>query len=402
MKRLLILFLVLLISVWLGLRISEDPGYVLFSYKHWLIEMPLWFGIIAILVVFGGFYLLLRTSTYVGQSIPRTHAWFSRRKTRRALTLTTKGLIEFTEGEWGTAEKHLIKAASNTDNPLINYLAAARAAQEQQATTRRDNYLRKAQKSTPSAKIAVGLSQAQLQLSGGQWEQAIATLKHLRSLAPHHHYVLKLLQGVYVRIDDWQALHDLLPAIKKSHLYKHSEFAALELQTYQGLLELSAKKNSLESLQHAWQQCPTKLKKTTSLTATYAKYLIAQNAHDDAELCLRNVLKKQSDDTLFALYGICKPDNSINQLANAERWLNQHPQNSDLLLALGRICIRNKLWGKARTYLENSLELTPKTETYAELASLLQQIGEHQLAAAYYQQGLLSSLKPLAIGNQPS
>ena len=59
-----------------------------------------------------------------------------------------------------------------------------------------------------------------------------------------------------------------------------------------------------------------------------------------------------------------------------------------MLLTLGRLCKKNHLWGKAKAYLERSIEAQPNPEAYQELATLLEQQGEPVAAAAYYQKGL--------------
>lgn len=146
--------------------------------------------------------------------------WHSRRLAQKAQATTRKGLIEYSEGYWQKAKNHLIQALPNTDTPLLNYLTAARAAQKMGDSKLRDHYLREAQQSMPEAKIAVELTQAQLQLANHQWEQALATLKHLQDLAPRHPYVLKLLMNLYEEIKDWQQLIALLPDLKRTTLFQ--------------------------------------------------------------------------------------------------------------------------------------------------------------------------------------
>ena len=69
---------------------------------------------------------------------------------------------------------------NQTVDPLINYLGAAKAAQEQGAFERRDNLLQKAYRVAPEADLAIGLTQAELEIEQHQFEHAMATLNHLR------------------------------------------------------------------------------------------------------------------------------------------------------------------------------------------------------------------------------
>ncbi|MFT7373882.1 MAG: HemY protein, partial [Oleiphilaceae bacterium] len=54
----------------------------------------------------------------------------------------------------------------------------------------------------------------------------------------------------------------------------------------------------------------------------------------------------------------------------AENWLKQKPNNSMLLLTLGRLSLRNELWGKALEYFKVSARIHPSPETYGELSRL--------------------------------
>src|SRR5262245_58273880 len=141
MKRLLLFVIVLVISVFIGLKIKTDPGYLLLAHGKWTIEMPLWFGIIVIILIFLLLYWLFRFICAVFAVASRIKHWYERRNINKAHQQTNYGLIALTEGNWARAEKKLSQAADHSDTPLINYLAAARAAQEQGAFERRDSYL---------------------------------------------------------------------------------------------------------------------------------------------------------------------------------------------------------------------------------------------------------------------
>jgi len=57
-------------------------------------------------------------------------------------------------------------------------------------------------------------------------------------------------------------------------------------------------------------------------------------------------------------------------------------------LVLGRLCLRSRLWGKARSYLETSIGVQPSPEAYQELGLLLEQMGELEQAMVHYRAGL--------------
>lgn len=110
-----------------------------------------------------------------------------------------------------------------------------------------------------------------------------------------------------------------------------------------------------------------------------------------AEAVLSQALDKYWYDSWVRLYGLIPSPNAAAQLKKAEKWLrsNKHTASSALLLTLGRLSLRNRLWGKARDYLEQSLAIAPSAEGYAELGRLHEFLGDFILGESCYKQGIL-------------
>jgi len=106
---------------------------------------------------------------------------------------------------------------------------------------------------------------------------------------------------------------------------------------------------------------------------------------------LRRALKSTWAPALVAAYGRLETSNSSAQLAHAEKWLNDRPEDAELLLACGRLCLKNQLWGKARSYLETSLAIRPNPETWQIYGELLVQLGESGAASEAFRQGLAAA-----------
>lgn len=60
MRPFLWAIIILIFSVWIGEHIVEDPGYALFSYRHWTVEMPLWFFLVASILILVLYYFVIR------------------------------------------------------------------------------------------------------------------------------------------------------------------------------------------------------------------------------------------------------------------------------------------------------------------------------------------------------
>ena len=283
----------------------------------------------------------------------------------------------------------LVKHASNSDTPLLHYLAAARAAQKQDAADRRDNYLRLAHETTQGADIAVGVVQAELQLDSGQQEQALATLQHLRSLAPKHPYVLQLLQQLYSDMDQWNEVQDVLPDIRKRHALPSAEVKALSNEAIVGQLNSALEKQDWTLMSSIWLHTPNKIRQTEPLLLPYVEGLIQQDEDEQAISLIEIFFKKQWSDELVYHYGtLLKGSDLLKRLAIAEKWLKGRESNACLLLSLGRLAQANQLWAKAEEYLRSSLESDEKGETYQVLADVLIADGKEDLVTDIYKQGL--------------
>lgn len=386
MRVLLAALLVLGVTIGFTLLAHRDPGYVLISYAGWSIESSLSLFLLILTISFAVLYFTIRLLSSTWRLPKRLTYWQRKRRSIRSRLRTNRGLIALAEGNWTKAERLLSRSAKASDTPLINYLGAARAAQKQDSELRRDQYLSQAYQSMPEAELAVGLTQADVQLSKGQTEQALATLRHLRTLAPKNTYVLYLLEKLYLKLQSWDDLSDLFPELRRYHVLEAEELVALEHQIH--LKRLETPNDSVERLQQLWHEVPNALRHSPELVLSYAKQLKRFGAEEEAETALRGYVKKEWEPQLIRLYGQVKGADLNQQLSIAERWLKEHEHNPELLLACGRICLHDKLWGKARSYLEASLGMDARAETCCELGNLLYQLGDKETASTYFRQGL--------------
>lgn len=390
MWRFIVFLIILFFSVWLGLQIAKDPGLAFFSYQKWSVEMPLWFAALSLILLLFVFYIILRFFSGMDSAFYRFKNWLRMRRIHQSYNNTNRGLIELVEGDWKNAEHYLLSGIRESDAKLINYLGLAKAAHEQEAYEKRDNYLRKAHAAAPDADVAVGLTQAQMQFKQGQFESALATLIHLKSVAPNHPLVLKLLERVYVHMGDWQNLLKLLPNLHKANILNREQFTLFEKKIYEELLKQQTySPEGRASLQMLWKSIPGKLQKDPDVIYYYVKQLMQYpDTNAEVEALIHKTLKKTWSSSLAYLYGNLKYD-AKKQLSHAEVLLKQYPQQPILLLTLGKLCTRCQLWGKARHYFEDSLNLDPQPETFSEYGKLLEQLDDSNAAMESYRDGLL-------------
>ncbi|MFA6409228.1 MAG: heme biosynthesis HemY N-terminal domain-containing protein [Gammaproteobacteria bacterium] len=395
MKRLLFYFFVLLLAAWIGLKVQADAGYVLVVYRNLSIETTLWFAVAALVVGFLLFYLFLRF-VHNSRILPgRLMRWWYKRSEQKAVHLTNVGLMKLIEQDYNSAERCLSKSAEKNPDPFVNYLAAAWIAQKQEAYKRRDSYLNKAHSTMPDAELAVGILQVRMQIRSKQWEQALATLKYLQGLKPHHKTVLRCLQQVYCELGDWQSLLELLPQLKKKAAYSAEEYYLICEKVYLGVMSASAAKQGKKAVDKAWHELPRSMQENPKLLAFYVDFLLKDKRSAEAEELLRKVLNKVWLPEILPLYAFTSGEKAATQLAAAERWLKSHPENVELLMCLGQICKKQALWGKARRYLEQVVALSPSASAYLQLGEIMEKYEgiEQNKAKEFYKQGIIKLMR---------
>jgi HemY protein len=390
MKRLLFVLLSsAIIIAGYAMYSKNDLGLMQVSFAQYYYEASLLevgIGVLGVLfaylVLAYTFSLLKKLSGFFGEKR-------SRRLAEKARHSLEQGLIELSEGRFAKAEKILLQQVEHNESALLSYLAAARAAQYQGADDRRDEYIRRAHRSAPHADIAIGLTQAELQMDHNQFEQALATLNHLNALSPRHPYVLKLLAKTQCKLGDWDSLRALLPDVKKAGAITDEKLLSLEIETWCGLVSDRSKTGNVDVLTGLWDEIPRNMKLIPELIEHYASELVKLHASGEAEQVLRDYLSNHWIESTVMLYSELDVMASEKQIDIVTQWLQDHQHNEHLLYALGKMCISRNLWGKARSYLEASLSVKPMPVTYLKLAQLLEDhLDEHRQAQEYYRQGL--------------
>jgi len=397
MRLLWKIIIILLLATGLGILLKKSPGYALFAYREWTVEMPLWAFLVSLFILMVISIIVFNFLILIFSGSGRIRSWWQRRKQVISRYKTSQGLMHLAEGHWQKAEKYLLQGVHRNENPHLNYLAAAKAAEERGALEERDQYLKLALKSSNS-ELGVRLTEANLQYQHGQLPEAIATLRLLQEKSPRHPGVLKLLCTVYQALEDYSSLYALLPVLKKDKILSTVELEKLEIKVYQALLSKKVNEG-LNSVNRFWQSTPRSIQQNKECVAQFAKILMDFGAQEEAEILLRSAIKRQAQDEFFYLYGVVQ-SNSKKQLAFIEPFYKQYPHNAVLFLTLGKLCLRNKLWGKARDYLEQSIHFKPSAEAYNELAIVYEELGHMGSRDECYKKGLSCALAKNA--SQPS
>ncbi len=328
MKRLLILLLLVIVAAgWIGTLVARDPGYVLISYDGATIQTGFWVlvgGVI--LTAIGGYYLLRlfgaasRTATYYRR-------WQEDRKRRKSMQLTQKGLTFLQEGTFDRALKFLLSGAEGSEHPGVNYIAAADAADQLGNAELREQNLRLARASGKDVNLAAMVAEAKMSARRGDWQRCITSLKD----ATDNDVVLELKKRALLQLRSWQALSDLMPALRKT---AQDRQAQSEFEKHVALQRLKAPGNTNDGAATIYKKLADDLKYNTEIVLTFCDVV---DDEVEIELVLRNAVKKQWRDQLVTRYGAATRETVTRRLKVAEGWNKNHSDDYALHLCLAQL-----------------------------------------------------------------
>lgn len=396
MKRGIYLALALILGGILASLLLQNPGRVMINVGDYLLEMSLPVAVLLLLAIYVGLRLFIRMLRARQRNANERGA----RQRDRSHQQLAHGLTELSAGNWTAAEQILTRSAFGASHPLVHYLAAARAAELQGAVARRDEWLAKALDVAPEERAAIHISQAEMLLRHNQLSAALTTLEQLDASGHQNARGLTLLARIYRQQGDWQKLKLLEPRLRNTAGIQAATVDEVLAQVHLDMLKAAGTAGQLAQLEQAWREVPRSMSSRPDVVVTYARAAMACNVYEQAEKALRELLNEQWDETAVLVYGELSQSESgiaepLNLLHTVEKWLNSRPQDPVLLLTCARCCIRNELYGKARSYLEASLGLRPRLETYQMLAKLLEATGEREHAYR-----LLNEAMVLAVGRK--
>ena len=384
----------LAIGTALALLFASDPGYVLINFRGTSIEATLATVIAALAMLAVAAFIALWLLRLLNPL-----RWFSAGWWRRAPAQGTgQGLQLLLLGRWQEAYKLLVENAERLEIPELNYMLAAVAAFQRGDQVSWRWCLDQAERAAPGKDLGIKTFRAWCETRAGHPDLALPILLAVQRAALVSPFALQQIKDIYATQGRWDELEQLLPELEKQKLVTADEAKSLHAHALTRRLESAAAAGS-ESLQRAWQELPRTHKHDETLLVLYVRKLLEAGHDTEAGALLTQHLKKTWSDELARLFGCVHVRNPQEALAMMEGWLKQHPDNPVLLLTLGRLSLRNQLWGKAREYFERGLRVTASPELVAELsaelARLLEHLGEHERSLACYQKALGLMQHPL-------
>ncbi len=381
MKSLLWIIAAIALAVGVVLAaLRTGSSYVQIVLPPYRMELSLVLALAVLVAVFALLYASVRlVAAMVG--MPRqVREYRETRRRRKAHESMTEALHAFFSARYARAELAAKNAMELGEQPGLAAMLAARAAHELRAHDRRDAYLAQGATHLPPDDIMKVITEAELLLDERRATDALAVL----NTQPQKHTAgLRLELKALQLAKEWEKSLVVIDLLERRKVYDADQ--AAELRRHALAEHLKRRAIDMGTLDDAWGKVPEALRRDTVVAQSASRgYLALQSNKSDtsgeagrrAAAILENSLEQAWDSDLVRLYADCDGADVVKQIERAERWLAAHPRDALLLFTLGRLCVRQELWGKARNYLDASISMEPSYVTHLAAAQLHQRLGE--------------------------
>lgn len=357
MFRTLFLMLLLLVGLISGPYLAGNQGYVRIETATTVIEMSIVMLVVFFVVAMAVVYLLEWALRKICGMSNGAYNWFSTRKHKKAQKETLEGLMRMSEGNYSKAEKLFSKNAKHADEPVLNLIKAAEAAQQNGDDLAANKYLIKATEIAGPNNIAVELARTRVLLQQGKLPAARTAIDSLLELAPHSDEVLRLAIQIYKESKAYVALDRLLVEIGQRNFLTTEEYAELEHFVDDGLQDERLQEEGQEGLLSWWENQPNRRRKSVYSRVGVIKRLIDSDDHQSAQEIALETLKKFEDEQLQGLFvqltrlQIDSDSKLLKVLAKRADKANVK-YTDDYARALGYIYTRDGQYQKAKSQFE--------------------------------------------------
>jgi len=379
--RILFWFLLLAaaaVAVALGAKIVS--GYALFVAPPYRVELSLNLLLVLAVAAFVAGYALVRLAARTSGLPAEVRAMRRRQRETRARSKLDAAVVALLEGRYGKARQFAEEALAIPDAPGIAALVAARAALDTRDYATAEAHLTGQAAQAGSLAVPRLMLDAEMKLEQGRPLDALAVLQALRREAGSHTAALRLELRALQGAGRYAEIPALVDQLVKRKVYGPEEGAHLRAAAHAG--ELAARANDPAALRAYWSRLGDAEQRLPRIARAAARSFLAQGGDREAADILARSLDRQWEPELVLLYAECRTPDATKQLAEAEAWLVAHDKDAPLLRALGTLCVRAELWGKAQTYFEASLALDDAYETRVALGELFARTGRTDLANA--------------------
>jgi HemY protein len=376
-----LLWLLALVAMAVGVSLAAryNDGYLLLIVPPYRIEIALSLAIILFFTAYLLLSLVLRTIGLT-LSLPRRFGDYrARRRSEKATASLHEAIRLLFEGRFTQALKKAGEAHTAGQDPGLAALLAARAAHGLREPEKEQEWLGRV--NDPRLDPARLMLEAEIAIDHEQYGEAVRVLHALQNISGRHIAALRLELRAQQGCGNWPEVLKLARLLEKREALAPELVQEIKTLAHQETIRLQQEDEG--QLLTYLRAIPAK-ERSLRLTHTSCQALLEHGVDDEAQRMIEKQLDAQWDSDLVQLYGQVRGSDLTSCIARAEKWLPSHPDDAQLLLALGRLCLQQRLWGKAQIYLEASLSLLDQRAVRLELARLFEQTERWDEAMPHY------------------
>jgi len=392
--RILFAFLLLAaLAMLAALLFKLNSGYALFVAPPYRVELSLNAFIVLVVVGFVVLYLLLRLAARIARLPAEVRASRRRNNIERARGKQDAALVALLEGRYGKARHFAQEALAIPHSSGLPALLGARAAVDMRDFAQAEAFLTRADANVGSLAVPRLMLEADMALEQDQPGEALAKLAELKREAGLHTAALRLEVRALTNARRFAEIPPIVDQLVKRRVYDTAQGDLIRATAHAEAL--IGYRLDAAGLRLYWNRLSETDRLNTKVArAGAASFLALGGDREAAEIVVR-CLERNWDSDLVVLYAQCRTADPTRQLETAERWLAAHDHDATLLYALGMLCERESLWGKAQTYFEASLALDDHWRTHVALGELHGRLGRTDLANTELAAALKRSLTEL-------
>jgi HemY protein len=358
-----------------------NDGYVLLVLPPWRVELSLNLAVLLMLLTVAILYLLVRGVAALFALPAKVAAYRAQVAREKSFRVFQDAFRNLFEGRYGRALSKAREAWEGGAAPGLAALVAARAAQRLRRNDDQNFWLEEASRIDPDVQAARWMLEAEMHLDNRDFTAALAALGHLQRSAGRHIAALRIELRARQGAGHWKEVLHIARQLEKRKALAPEVAGEVKLKAHRQLLGERA--SDTRALLGYLRDVPAE-EMHVRLAREAVKALLGLEARDEAASVIESQLEREWDEELVALYGHCEGNQTTERIARAERWLPAHAHDAVLLLALARLCLARKLWGKAQSYIEASLSVTDTRDAHLELARLFDHLGRAGDADLHY------------------
>ncbi|WP_179401640.1 heme biosynthesis protein HemY [Burkholderia guangdongensis] len=367
-----------------------DAGHVMLIYPPYRIDLSLNLFVLGVVVLFIAVYALARIVRNIWRMPQRVAAYRARARNEKAQASLRDAIANLYAGRFSRAEKAARDALAIGANEGAASLVAATAAHRMHEFTRRDEWLAKV--GAPEWQDARLLAAADMRADARDADGALAALAEMQTSGGKRIHAQQVALRAQQQLKNWAEVLKLAKTLEKREALHPAAAVRLRQQAAENLLR--ERRHDPDALLELWQSLSAAERQSPRLADLAAELLVSLERRPQARRIVEDALAQHWDARLLRRYPDTAGADALPLIQKAESWKSDHPEDADLLFALGRLCQQQQLWGKAQSFLESALKLADdealKVRTHRALARLFEHLGETDKAAQHFRASALA------------